>query len=205
MIATDDSPTRQIIQTPPTIFDPSSGSAEDTAALILMIKSKSERGFHLLYDKYCDALYGKLIKLVQRTDIAEDLLQETFVKIWRHIDGFNPTRGTLFTWMSNIAKNQAIDYLRSSGHRKQLLHVELGLFSLQMDYKSVTASNTSEVEFTDLKNETMHLDPKYAEVIDLIFFYGWTQEQTARILGLPLGTVKTRARKGLELLKMFYQ
>jgi RNA polymerase sigma-70 factor (ECF subfamily) len=107
--------------------------------------------------------------------------------------------------MLNIARNQALDYLRSSTYRKQLLQVEIDLFSHCTDNIGNTISNSCPIEFTDFKNKALQLDPKYSEVIDLIYFYGWTQEQTAEILKLPLGTIKTRARKGLSLLKILYQ
>jgi RNA polymerase sigma-70 factor, ECF subfamily len=188
----------------PTVYEPVR-TGVDTATLVWMIKSKSERGFHILYDKYCGALYGILMKFVRRSDVADDLLQDVFVKIWKHIDTFDPARGTLFTWMLNIARNGAIDYLRSSCHQHQMLHVDNELFSLHTDYIDNTASTGSMAEFKDLQNKALHLDRKYAEVIDMIFFYGCTQEQTARILKLPLGTVKTRARKGLSMLKMIYR
>lgn len=181
------------------------GTVVDTATLVWMIKSKNERGFHILYDKYCGALYGILLKFLRRKDLADDLLQDVFVKIWKHIDAFDPARGTLFTWMLNIARNQAIDYLRSSRYQQQLLHVDNEQFSLNTDYIDATASSSSMAEFKDLQNKALGFDAKYAEVIDLIFFYGYTHEQTARLLKLPLGTVKTRARKGLGLLKTLYR
>ena len=176
----------------------------DIDSLIKLVQSKSERGFHILYNKYCGALYGVIIKLVKRTDVADDLLQDTFVKIWKHIDSFDSSKGTLYTWMLNIARNQAVDYLRSATHQKQLLQVEIDLFSHCPDSIGNINANSCAIEFRDFKNKALQLDPKYTEVIDLIYFYGWTQEQTAEILKLPLGTIKTRARKGLSLLKMLY-
>ena len=189
---------------PPTVYK-SAGTDLDTATLVRMIQSKNERGFHILYNKYCGALYGILMKFVRRTDIADDLLQEVFVKIWKHIDSFDPARGTLFTWMLNIARNHAIDYLRSSSRMQQLLHVDNEMYSLHADYVDANASNSNMAELKDLQNKALQLDAKYAEVIDMIFFYGCTHEQAARILKLPLGTVKTRARKGLGMLKILYQ
>lgn len=188
----------------PTVYE-SAGTGVDTATLVWMIQSKNERGFHILYDKYCGALYGILMKFVRRTDLADDLLQDVFVKIWKHIDRFDPAKGTLFTWMLNITRNQAIDYLRSASYQQQLLHVNNDLFSLHMDYIGSKALNTDEVEFKDIKSKAMQFDPKYAEVIDIIFFYGCSHEQAAHILKLPLGTVKTRVRKGLGMLKALYQ
>lgn len=180
-------------------------SKNDNALLVKLVQSKSEKGFHTLYNKYCGALYGIILKLVKRTDVADDLLQDTFVKIWKHIDSFDSSRGTLYTWMLNIARNQAVDYLRSATHQKELLQVEIDLFSHCTDSIGNITSNSCAIEFRDFKNKALQLNPKYTEVIDLIYFYGWTQEQTAEILKLPLGTIKTRARKALSLLKMLYQ
>ncbi len=176
----------------------------DAAKLVEMIQSKSEKGFDVLYNMYCDALYSAIIKIVKRTDVTDDLLQETFVKIWKHIDCFKPEKGTLYTWMLNIARNQSIDYLRSSDYHKQLLNEEIDLFSFKFDVIDTTKNNICQIEFADFKRKAKQLDPKYAEVINMIFFYGWTHKQTALKLMLPIGTVKTRARKGLSLLKILY-
>jgi RNA polymerase sigma-70 factor (ECF subfamily) len=205
MTVNNDYSTRQVLTVPSPTSYQTTGTVMDTATLVRMIKSKSEKGFTILYDNYCGALYGIVMKFVRRTDVADELLQDVFLKIWKHIDGFDSAKGTFFTWMLNIARNQSIDYLRSSGYRQQLLHVNNDLFSLHMDYISAKALNTNEVEFKDIKSKALQLDPKYAEVIDMIFFYGCSHEQTALILKLPLGTVKTRARKGLGMLKTLYQ
>ncbi len=204
MIATTTYSKRQVF---PTFFINNIKLVEpknDSALLVKLVQSKSERGFNTLYNKYCGALYGVIIKLVKRTDVADDLLQDTFVKIWKYIDSFDSSKGTLYTWMLNIARNQAVDYLRSPTYRKQLLQVEIDLFSHCKDSLDNITSNSCAIEFTDLKNKALQLNSKYTEVIDLIYFYGWTQEQTAEILKLPLGTIKTRARKGLSLLKILY-
>jgi RNA polymerase sigma-70 factor, ECF subfamily len=205
MLATSNFSSQQVPPSVSLISYTVAGSDVNTETLVLLIKTKNERGFNILYDKYCSALYGILIKFVRRTDVADELLQDVFVKIWKHIDTFDPARGTLFTWMLNIARNQGIDYLRSSRHQQQLLNVDNELFSLVADYADTNAFNSSVLEFKDLQNKAMQLDRKYVEVIDMIFFYGCTHEQTARILKLPLGTVKTRVRKGLGMLKIIYQ
>lgn len=64
----------------------------DNSLLVKWVQSKSERGFHTLYNKYCGALYGVIIRLVKLTDVADDLLQDTFVKIWKHIDSFDSSK-----------------------------------------------------------------------------------------------------------------
>ncbi|MBJ7429244.1 MAG: RNA polymerase sigma factor [Bacteroidia bacterium] len=195
---------QQEIPVIPTTIKKFRADSLDAEKLIEMIQSKSEKGFNILYDMYCDALYNAIIKIVKRTDITEDLLQDTFIKIWRHIDRFEPEKGTLYTWMLNIAKNQSIDYLRSSDYHKQLLNEEIDLFSFKLDVIDTIKHNVCQIEFADFKRKAKQLDPKYAKVIDMIFFDGWTHKQTALKLMLPIGTVKTRARKGLSLLKTLY-
>ncbi len=173
--------------------------------LLQMIKSHSERGFTILYDNYSTALYNALIKIVRRSEVAEDLLQDTFVKIWKNIDQFDSDRGTLFTWMLNIARNLAIDYFRSSACKKQLKSVNIETFFLDENYPANTHSQTNDLDYKDFKNKALQIEQKYAQVIDMICFQGYTQSQTSELLKLPLGTVKTRARKGLSILKHLYQ
>lgn len=176
----------------------------DPGLLVEMIKAKSEKGFNILYDMYADALYYAIVKIVSHSDEADDLLQDTFVKIWRHIEQFEPTKGNLYTWMLNIAKNHAIDYLRSSNHQKNGLNIAIDLNVIKIDALIDIHATLGAIEFTDIKKRAMKLDAKYAEVIELIFFSGWTYKQASMILRLPLGTVKSRARKGLCLLKDLY-
>jgi RNA polymerase sigma-70 factor (ECF subfamily) len=177
----------------------------DSETLVQMVKSKSESGFNILYDNYGGAIYGIVMKFVQRKEIADDLLHEIFIITWKNIDAYDPEKGTLFRWMLNIARNQAIDYLRSSCHSRQLLQLNNDLLTLQEYSINSKAINSNEVLFKDNKSKVLKLDTKYADVIDLIFFYGCTYEQTARIMKLALGAVKIRARKGLGLLKILNQ
>ena len=159
----------------------------------------------MTYNNYSKALYEILIKIISRTEVAEDLLQETFVKIWKNIDRFDNTKGTLFTWMLNIARNLAIDYLRSSVCKNHLKSVDIETCSFHENYPANTHSQTNDLDYKDFKNKALQIEQKYAEVVDLICFQGYTQNETSELLKLPLGTVKTRARKGLSILKHLYQ
>jgi RNA polymerase sigma-70 factor, ECF subfamily len=183
-----------------------SAACSDTVSIVSMIKSKNERGFHMLYEKYSGALYCSILKFGIRSQVAEDLLQDTFVKIWKNIDNFDANKGSLFTWMLRIAKNKAIDYLRSTAYQQQLACENIDLLLQHQDCSCTRHQAYNDAESNDFKKNTLvQLNEKYAEVIEMIYFYGWTQEQTAVLLKIPLGTVKTRARKGLNALKMLYK
>lgn len=177
----------------------------DTDMLVGLIRSQSEAGFRILYDNYSPALFSVLVRIVKRKDLADDLLQDTFVRIWKNIDGFDPSRGKLFTWMLNIARNLAIDHLRSFGHRNLSLQSSLECPSLRKRLTGSAAAGESEVESDDFKRKALGLDPKCAEVIEMTFFRGWSHAQTAEILKLPLGTVKSRTRRALRMLKILYE
>lgn len=205
MYSKNNTSTAKVYHHQPSSYNPANGPIIDTKTLVEMIIAKNEKGFLILYERYSGALYGVLLKFVIRTELADELLQDTYVKIWKNIASFDPTRGTLFTWMLRIARNQAIDLLRSSRYQQQLRHVHLDDYLYQIDQTNKISTNLTDIDFNDFRSKALkHLNQKQAEVIDMIFFYGWTYEQTATILKIPLGTVKTRARKGLGIIKILY-
>jgi len=179
---------------------------QDTSKLVSMIKANSQYGFQLLYKQYSGALFHVILKAVWRKEIAEELLQDVFVKIWKNIEAFDPEKGTLFTWMLYITRNHAIDFLRSSAHNNRLMECTGEEFEFYQDKIGDAQSSLMEFEISDFRTKALQMEARYTEVIDMLIFSGWTHQQTAEKLNLPLGTVKTRARKGLKLLKeIFYK
>ena len=85
----------------------------DEQTLVLALKAKDKQAFSYLYDNYSDALYGVINRIVLSNEIAGDVLQEVFVKIWKNIDNYSREKGSIFTWMMNISRNAAIDQIRS--------------------------------------------------------------------------------------------
>ncbi len=206
MYSKNNTSTAKFYHLQPSSYNPAHGPIVDTHTLVEMITAKNEKGFLILYERYSGILYGVLLKYVVRKALADDLLQDTFVKIWKNIARFDPAKGTLCTWMLRIARNQAIDFLRSPSYQQQLRNVDLDVYLPQVDQMNKINPNITQEDFNDFKCQALkHLNQKQAEVIDMIFFYGWTYEQTATILKLPLGTVKTRARKGLGIIKILYR
>ena len=168
------------------------------AELLLSLKAKDQHAFSYLYDNYSAALYGIVIKVLGREEVAHDVLQEVFVKIWQKIDHYDSQKGKLYTWMLHIARNTAIDTLRSSAFQKarSTLEFEKNALSDKSSFSTVTP-----VEHLGLKKIVQQLKDKYKEIIDLAYFKGYTQEEIAAELEIPVGTVKTRSRNALIELK----
>jgi RNA polymerase sigma-70 factor (ECF subfamily) len=176
-----------------------------TEKLLEQLQIKSERGFTLLYDNYADALFSVIQQIVEKREITEDLLQETFIKIWKKIDSYDETKGTLYTWMLNIARNTGIDFIRSNRNQfyKNLVHEDT--WENHFHQPGTEIVNEDRLDCIAIRNKAATLDKKYAIVIDLIYFEGLTYEQVSKSLKLPLGTIKTRGRTALTLLKEAYK
>ncbi|HEY6975815.1 MAG TPA: RNA polymerase sigma factor [Chitinophagaceae bacterium] len=167
-----------------------------------LLKSKNPEAFSALYDSYSGALYTVIYKIVKNSNIAEELLQDVFVKVWKNIDRYDAARGTLFTWMLKIARNTSVDHLRSSQHKMQL---NSKVCEQETEESIVAESRHYNAENMELRGLALKLEDKYKQVIDLVYFWGYSQEEVSQILNLPLGTVKTRCRTGLRQLKRLYQ
>jgi len=164
-----------------------------------LLKTKSREAFSKLYDKYSGAIYGIIYKMIQKQNIAEELLQDVFVKVWKNIDKYESTKGALFTWMLQITRNTCIDYLRTKEHKRKFyneINLQETLPTPEVQYNS---------ENSELRNLAYKLDIKYRQIIDLVYFWGYSQEEVSKMLNIPLGTVKTRSRTGLQELRNLYQ
>ena len=162
-----------------------------------LIKLRQREGFELLYIQYAPVIFGMGHKLVKSRDTAEDIVQETFVKVWRNISQFDPQKARFSTWVLNIARYTTIDHLRSKHHRQD----QKNRGSYFVEYIDKAFSVTFNQDIIGVKGFVLQLEPKYREVIDLVYFNGYTQEETAHILDIPLGTVKTRMRFAIQTLR----
>jgi RNA polymerase sigma-70 factor, ECF subfamily len=174
----------------------------EKSELVIQLKTKSTAAFSDLYDSYAAALYGVTYRMVHNREVAEELLQDVFIKIWTHIDTYNPTKGTLFTWMLNITTNTCKDYFRSKRYHYQILVSENGLE--QNDVLNNPTQISYQDESRDLYQLTQTLELKYKEIIDLVYIYGYTQEEASKMLKIPIGTIKTRSRTAINILRDFY-
>ncbi len=163
-----------------------------------MLASGDKTAISLLYENYADTLYGVIKKIITDDDLAQDVLQESFVKIWRYSKKYDPDKAKLFTWLYRIAYNTAIDKVRSL---KNKINKEVQI-EVSDVYKITT--NTLNQDVLDIKKHLGSIEEKYQIVINALFFEGMTQQEASEELNIPLGTIKSRLKIGLRELKKIY-
>lgn len=165
-----------------------------------LLREQDEPAFGYLYDNYAGALYGVILQVVHEAETANDILQEVFVNIWRKIQLYDATKGRLYTWMLNIARNAAIDKIRSRAWQDSRRNL-----SLPDNVETVAASIGPKTDDVGLKRVLGKLKEEHRTLVDLSYFQGFTHEEIARMLDMPLGTVKTRIRSALTQLRTLLQ
>ena len=160
----------------------------------MRLVARDEQALRILHDRYAKSLLSVIQRLVRDESLAQDVLQEGLLKVWLSIGSYDATRGRLFTWMVRVCCNQAIDALRSPRHRFHRAARPLEVAGAQ---QAPAGFNPDDIGVREL---TLRLKPRQREVIELLYFMGWTQVQTADHLGIPLATVKTRAKAALLVL-----
>jgi RNA polymerase sigma-70 factor (ECF subfamily) len=167
--------------------------------LVELLKQHDNRAFNYLYEHYAAALYGIVLPIVNEAEIANDVLQEVFVNIWRKIESYDPMKGRLFTWMLNIARNAAIDMLRSSGFKNSRKNQPL------IETVSLKAASQQNIDNIGLRKVLDKLKDEQRTLVELAYFKGYTHEEISIMEGIPLGTVKTRIRTALIQLRNYLQ
>jgi len=170
--------------------------------LVDLLQQRSEQAFAYLYDNYSAALYGIINSIVTDKETANDVLQNVFVNIWRKIDSYDASKGRLFTWMLNIARNAAIDEVRSKGYRDSKKNQPLPENVDIMTEGSATMPVYNDV---GLKKVLSKLKGELRVLVDLSYFQDFTHEEISKALNIPLGTVKTRIRTALIQLRTMIQ
>ncbi|MEL6254127.1 MAG: sigma-70 family RNA polymerase sigma factor [Bacteroidota bacterium] len=181
---------------PPQENQPLHSAISSEQELVVALKRKERKALEYLYDHYSDALYGVILQIIQNDALAEDALQESFVKIWKKIESYDQSKGRLFTWLLRISRNTAIDLLRSKHHK-------VAKFALDSPL-SITEKVQTESIPTDhigLGDLLIHMKQEQRILMEFIYFKGYSQSETAKHLNIPLGTVKTRTRLALNYLR----
>lgn len=156
-----------------------------------------------LYERYARLLYSVAHHIVQDHQVAEDLLQETFLAIWQNAGSYSSQSGAVRSWLVAIVRHRAIDHLRRQRSRQDKKVVPLD--ELQFDETLSTPDVWEEVwrslEGAQIRRALSLLSKEQRMVIELSYFQGWTQAEIAEGYHIPLGTVKARMRLGLLRLR----
>jgi len=170
----------------------------DEQHLVSLLYRQDKEAFSYLYDNYSAALFGVILRIVTKEESAEDVLQETFVKIWSNFQSYDKTKGKLFTWMVNIARNLAIDKTRSKSFQNEQKN-----FSADKNVDYIDSQKTTEFkpENIGIRQLLSKLPGDQQQLIDMAYFQGYTQQELAEVLQMPLGTVKTKMRTAIMTLR----
>ncbi len=164
--------------------------------LISYLKERNDFAFSYLYENYSGALFSVITNIVPDKEIAGDVLQEVYINIYRKIDTYDSGKSRLYTWMLNIARNEAIDTIRSKGYRNSQQNREV----TEAVYEQA-GSTQQNIDKIGLRKLLEKIKPEYRDLVDLSYFKGLTQEEISQFQGIPLGTVKTRLRAALSQLR----
>lgn len=156
--------------------------------------------FSYLYDNYSASLYTVIAQIIKDFEVANDVLQEVFINIYRRIESYDASKGRLFTWMLNIARNASIDALRSKSFRNSMLNMSI---SEDNDVGAGGQTAPPDIDHIGFRKVLERLKKEHRTLIDLAYFKGYTHEEIAAIEEIPLGTVKTRIRSALLQLREY--
>jgi RNA polymerase sigma factor (sigma-70 family) len=171
----------------------------EESTLIASLRAKDKLALAYLYDHYSGALYGAIYRIVQKGEIAEEVLQDVFLKIWSRIDSYDSAKGRLFTWMLNLAKNQAIDKTRSKEISRE--NKTGGIENYVSDVKTGEFAE-QQVDSIGLSEVLARLPEDQRFIVDHLYLRGYTQAELADEFSIPLGTVKTRLRIAMKQLRL---
>jgi RNA polymerase sigma factor (sigma-70 family) len=169
--------------------------------LLGALKSHSSLSFMKLYKMYASSLLGIIIRIVPNREVAEDILQDTFVKIWKSIDLYDPTKAKLFTWMASLARNTAIDYKRGKYFLNSTKNDDIDAVFSRIDLSYQVKDQTDMIGIRELMGV---LTESQKTIIDMVYFNGYTQAEVSELLQIPLGTVKSKIRIAIKSLRCYF-
>ncbi len=167
--------------------------------LISGLVNRDRLTFERLYDNYSQAIYSSILRIVNNKDQADEILQDTFLKIWSKIDTYKPEKGRLYTWMHQIARNLSLDKVRSKEYAQMAVTDSWDNESIKYDDLNCSNENSSYPE-----ELLRYLNPAQSLVVNLMYFQGYTSEDVSKEYDIPLGTVKSRVRAALKRLRVAY-
>ena len=166
--------------------------------LILKFQQKDEKAFEALYNMYSDSMHGVIFNIVRDNDIAEELMQDVFIKAWNNASSYSAEKGRFFTWILNIARNAAIDKTRSKAFKNSKKNLDAEYF---VDILQNSESLDNKTDAIGIGKFVSKLAKKCIEVIELLYFQGYTQKEASEELNIPIGTIKTHNRNCIKELR----
>ncbi|MGY5851741.1 RNA polymerase sigma factor [Salegentibacter sp. F14] len=164
--------------------------------LILRLQDGDEKAFERIYELYSQSLMGIIFSITRDKDVSQEILQDVFIKVWSNAKTYDPDKGRFFTWLLNIARNRAIDELRSKASRNNQQKI-----SLDEVHHIFEASAQVDTDSIGLQRYIEILEPLCRKIIELLFFKGLTQRESAKTLDMPLGTLKTKNRNCINQIR----
>jgi RNA polymerase sigma-70 factor (ECF subfamily) len=169
--------------------------------LIAALQKHDNEAYHYLYSNYRGAMFTIISQFVPDTETANDILQEVFIAVWKNIDKYDPEKGRLFTWLHTLTRNAAINTIRTKNFKSFQKNEQLSDYVSGIELKTAQQQN---INLIGLRKQVHQLRAEYKAIVELFYYNGFTQEEVAKILEIPIGTVKTRLRNALiELRKQF--
>ncbi|NNK72697.1 MAG: sigma-70 family RNA polymerase sigma factor [Flavobacteriaceae bacterium] len=167
----------------------------EESSIITRLKQKDASALSTLYDKYAGAIYGVILRMCRDENLAQNLLQDTFLKVWEKSYQYDPDKGRFYTWVYRIARNNVLNALRKENDL------------IQNSDLSVYTNKEADVEldFEDLNGGIRKLEPHHKQAIDLIYFKGLTHREAHAVMDVPLGTFKSYIRQALKQLREHYE
>jgi RNA polymerase sigma factor (sigma-70 family) len=167
--------------------------------LVENFKQKDVKAFEALYNMYKSSMHGVIYNIIRDHDIAEEVMQDVFVKAWNNANSYSAEKGRFFTWILNIARNAAIDKTRSKSYKNSNKNLNAEFFvDILHDHDNLD----TKTDALGIKKFVSKLADKCIEVIELLYFKGYTQKEASETLNMPIGTIKTRNRNCINELRL---
>ena len=167
----------------------------ELVALIASVAARDEAAFERLYAATRAKLYGVVLRILRRQDLAEEVIQETYVKVWNSAGQFNPALASPITWMTSIARNRAIDVVRKRSEAS--IEEEPDAMEVAADSPDPLARREMSEELKRLLECVGRLEPDRQRLVLLAYYNGWSREQLAEKFASPVNTIKTWLRRAM--------
>lgn len=166
--------------------------------LVERFQKKDVSAFEKLYGMYAENICGVINTIVRDEDLAQEICQDVFIKIWNNAESYNNSKGRFFTWILNIARNAAFDNIRSKVYKNSKKNLSADYF---VGILAQEEQPDRDIDVAGLKKLVNNLKEKCIEIIEMLYFRGYSQKEAAEELDIPIGTVKTRNRNCISQLR----